>query len=1124
MNQQLLPTPGAILEGPYWSEPVRVVAARNLGSLHEVEAEGLSTGRFYRSALTESQLARVTVRAGSGRFSFESPSRVVRLGIEARRIRLAHLFDPLYAVSVSQVDPLPHQLDAVYGRLLRLPNIRFLLADDPGAGKTIMAGLLMKELKQRGLVERTLAVVPKALTDQWRREMYDRFGEVFEVVNRETFDATYGSSPWEGKDRCITSIDFAKQENILQTLGDVQWDLVIVDEAHKMAAYRYGGKIERTDRYKLGEVLAEHAGAVLFLTATPHRGDPENFRLLLSLLDQDLYATTTILGDAVSLGDNPNFLRRMKEDMRDFEGQPLFPPRHVTTLRYELSEPEIRLYEAVTQYVEVGLGAADTAGNRNVGLALTILQRRLASSVYAIKRSLERRRERLQRLLEESLAGVEIQTRVLSTEYTEEDLEELPEEETWKIEQEMFESLTLARSPDELRREIEQLDELVKLARQVERLDCERKLEELRGVIHSEDVSKNGEKLLIFTEHKDTLDYLTRRLASWGFSTTMIHGGMKLPDRIQAERDFRERDQVMVATEAAGEGINLQFCKMMVNWDIPWNPNRLEQRMGRIHRYGQTHEVHIYNLVAENTREGQVLLRLLDKLEVMREHLGSDRVYDVVGDVMDVNRLRLDHLIREAITGRRSMEEILRDIDVVTDPETVRRIREDISLEALCTRHIDMSRIIEETRESREKRLMPEFVERFFREAFTHIAGRMRETDKGYWRVEHVPAALRAMPSAKRYGVVQKEYRRLTFYKDLAKRDTQSEFIGPAHPLFEAVLEIVLTDSEADLFRGAVFADPDATEPYLLWFLEGAVRDGTGDDVGRRLFAVKQTASSFRELPPGAIVDLPPSDEELVATDGLRSLVDADAVVGWATESLMMPYLGEIEERRIREVEVVRRYVERSLNHLLMESEEKLTKYYERQDRGDDMAIAIQQEQTRKQTLMERRDRRLTRLRQEEAVSLTTPAIVAVVAVVPGAQEVGPAGAPMHRDDEVERVAMEASMAYERAASREPEDVSAEKVGYDIRSRDGRECFRYIEVKGRAGDGDVQLTENEWTMARRLGSDCWLYVVTGARSLETAKVHAIHDPASKLSPEPQERIVRYWVRQDDWERAEGDRI
>jgi hypothetical protein len=241
--------------------------------------------------------------------------------------------------------------------------------------------------------------------------------------------------------------------------------------------------------------------------------------------------------------------------------------------------------------------------------------------------------------------------------------------------------------------------------------------------------------------------------------------------------------------------------------------------------------------------------------------------------------------------------------------------------------------------------------------------------------------------------------------------------------------------------------------------------------------------------------------------------------VAWATERLMLPYLGEISDRRQREVDVVRKYVERSLNHLILESEEKLVKYYERQDRGENMAIAIQQEQTHKRSLIERRDGRLQRLRLEEAVSLTTPSVVGVVAVVPGAVPAGVDPAAMRRDEEVERIAMEAAMAYERAAGRDPEDVSARKFGYDIRSREADGAVRYIEVKGRADEGDVVLTENEWTMARRLGTDCWLYVVPGARDSSTAQVHPIQDPALKLRPEPQAQIVRYRVKLDDWKQA-----
>jgi len=222
-----------------------------------------------------------------------------RLTAEAHRIRLAFQYDPHFAVSVSQVDPLPHQMDAVYTHLLTQPRIRFLIADDPGAGKTIMAGLLIKELKFRGLIERTLIITPANLTDQWRRELLDKFGETFSVVNRATINAAYGRNVWEDTPQCITSIDFvARQDDILNLLRDVHFDLCIVDEAHQMAAYRYGTKVNKTQRYELGEFLREHTDHYLFLTATPHKGDPDNFALLLQLLDQDLYVNGHILAEA----------------------------------------------------------------------------------------------------------------------------------------------------------------------------------------------------------------------------------------------------------------------------------------------------------------------------------------------------------------------------------------------------------------------------------------------------------------------------------------------------------------------------------------------------------------------------------------------------------------------------------------------------------------------------------------------------------------------------------------------------------------------------------------------------------------------------------------------------------
>jgi SNF2 family DNA or RNA helicase len=595
--QRLLPPQGTILEGPFWPERIRVISSRQIGNGVAISGVGLKTERYYAEIiLAEKDLEKVR-KVDLRIKDFSGDAEAFFLFMEGKRIRFAFQFDPLFAVNVSQIDPLPHQIDAVYYYILKQPRIRFLLADDPGAGKTIMAGLILKELKQRGLVQRVLIVIPGHLKDQWIREMKEKFGETFRVIDRAVMDASWGRNVWLEENQTITSMDFAKQEDVMVSLAEARWDLVIVDEAHKMAAYEYGGKMKRTERYKLGELLSRNSNFMLFLTATPHRGDPSNFRLFLDLLEPGFFASNEMLAESIRNKDNPLFLRRLKEDLKSFDGAPLFPPREVITIKYRLSDDEKRLYNAVTEYVERYFNRAMQKEKRNVAFALLILQRRLASSLRAIRRSLERRRNRLNDLLEKGKIIQEIGY------IDEEALEDSPELERWRKEDELLEKLTSAETLEELREEIAKLDELIRLAREAEKKEVETKLNELKKVMEQEKLGRNGEKLLIFTESKDTLEYLVEKIRSWGYSVTYIHGGLNLYQRINAEHEFKEKTQIMVSTEAGGEGINLQFCWLMVNYDIPWNPNRLEQRMGRIHRYGQQNEVHIYNLVAVDTRE-----------------------------------------------------------------------------------------------------------------------------------------------------------------------------------------------------------------------------------------------------------------------------------------------------------------------------------------------------------------------------------------------------------------------------------------------------------------------------------------------------------------------------------------
>ena len=893
--------------------------------------------------LTLDDLADVEVDADADRPTLEGDPLSFRLVAEATRIRLAHTYDPQFAASVARIDPLPHQLEAVYYYMLPQPRLRFLLADDPGAGKTIMAGLLLKELKLRGALTRTLVVAPANLVAQWQREMQDKFDERFDVVDRGALDA-YGTRAWEVSDQCVVSVDFAWQPDVMESLARAsRWDLVIVDEAHKMAAYRRGKTIERTRRYRLGELLTEQTEHLLLMTATPHKGDPENFRLLLKLLDPDLFANTEILARAVRRQENPIFLRRLKEDMTDFDGKPLFPPRHVQTLGLELTPPEQALYEAVTRYVMETFNRALATKNRNVSFALIILQRRLASSVRAIRCSLENRRDRLTALRDEVLANPELLEAARRGESPLDTLpDDAPEAERWEAEERAL-RYTVARNLDELEAEIRAVTALAQQALAVEESGPERKLDELRQVMEELDIFHSDEKLLIFTEAKDTLDYLLDYLNSWGLTVTHIDGSMPPPARYAAEEHFRDPEgaQVLVATEAAGEGINLQFCHLMINYDLPWNPTRLEQRMGRIHRYGQAYEVYIYNLVATSTREGYVFHALLEKLERMREGLGADRVFDVVDQLLE--GVSLEHLLREALANRMTFAEVRERVLARLDADQEQRL-EEATLTGLATRYVDLSRLRADRRRAAEMRLVPAYIRAFFLQALDALApGRLERRDDGFWRLSYVPAALRDVPERlrRRFGEAKESYAALTFDKDDLAQHRRLTFVGPGHPLFEAVVHHVLDRFGADLAQGAVLRDPAGETEGLVWLLTGSVEDGLGRVVGKRLFALFQDDAetqtfTVKEISPARLLDFEPPYRAATRPRHAprQALAHADAVIEWSLDHVLDPYLQDLTARRRRETEIIRDYLRRSFNVLIARSQRRLMRYEQKQQRA----------------------------------------------------------------------------------------------------------------------------------------------------------------------------------------------
>ena len=815
-------------------EPISIKSVDLRGRYVRLVASTVPSNEHIDQMIPVDDLAGISIRSIATDFTGEAWK--VFLALEARRYRLASLYDPLLAMNTSKVDPLPHQIEAVYGHVLKMPVIRFLLAHDPGAGKTIMAGLIIKELKLRGTIRRVLIVVPGHLRDQWHRELKERFEETFVVITRNYMDSHYAENVWKKESQMITSIDFAKRDEIIHSLAAAEFDLVVVDEAHKMSAYKYGDKIRRTGRYGLGKTLSNNTNHYLFLTATPHKGDPENFRLLLDLLRPGFFKTAGMIQNSIENMDNPLFLRRMKEDMTDFEGQPLFVPREVKTPDVRLSDHEKELYNEMSVYVKEQYNKALAADKkRNISFALIILQRRFASSTYSLLKSLQRRRARLKDILEAAGRGRVTADAPRSIDL--DDVEDMSENDRWR-EEALWETLSMAETRGELESEISTLDGLIRRSDEIIQGGREAKLAQLKHTLDKMDTDHRDDKILIFTESKDTLTHITKRIGQWGYTVNNIHGGMSLEERVRAEKVFKNETRVMVATEAAGEGINLQFCHLMVNYDLPWNSNRLEQRMGRVHRYGQQKKVTVFNLVAAETREGQVMATLLKKLEEIKSVFHSDKVFDVISEILPGRSLA--RLMTEAAANTRSQDEILKEIDIdVKDSECLEDLKRTLG-DSLATKYIDYTPIREMRQKAMENKLIPEYTQMLFRRAFERAGGKMRDRADGFAAVDSIPYDLRRILDEdgfkKRHGSATRAYPKMTFDKEIGFKNQDAEFVTFGHPLFEAVLEWIDRNLGGDLQRGATFLNPGGTDGHVV-FHECEIKDGTGATAGKKLFA-----------------------------------------------------------------------------------------------------------------------------------------------------------------------------------------------------------------------------------------------------------------------------------------------
>jgi SNF2 family DNA or RNA helicase len=1090
-------------------EPVTVVAAEPYGSAVSNVTYRRPSGQVGERLVMQSELPGLRLARTGRPFTFDANAELFKLVAEARRLSLAAHFDPMLAVTSSVIEPLPHQITAVYGELLPRRPLRFLLADDPGAGKTVMAGLYIKELMLRGDLARCLIVAPGSLVEQWQDELSEKFGLSFELLSREAVRLSVTGNAFEGRDLVIARLDvLSRSEELQAQLAQTDWDLVVVDEAHRMSAHYFGGELKTTRRYELGRRLGEVARHLLLMTATPHSGKEEDFQLFLALLDGDRFEGR--FRDGVHSADHTDLMRRMvKEKLLRFDGTKLFPERQASTVPYPLSDREQLLYDEVTLYVREEMDRAQRLSEQGqgrrgntVGFALTVLQRRLASSPAAIHGSLERRAQRLRKRVEETRqltrrgdAERSAQARlgrILGLDDPPEvdldDVEELGGEELEELEEAVVDAASAATTLVELEYELETVMRLAELARQVRMSGQDRKWQELSGLMQSEalrDEQGDQRKLIIFTEHRDTLDYLVERLQALigrPEAVTSIHGGTPRDERRKRQELFTQDKGcvVLVATDAAGEGVNLQRAHLLVNYDLPWNPNRIEQRFGRVHRIGQKEVCHMWNLVAEGTREGQVYLRLLDKIEEQRRAYGG-QVFDVLGQAFEGQPLG-DLLVRAIRYGEDP--EVRAQLDRVIDAAVGEGLGSLIEREALDAQVLaltDVERIRLELEEASARRLQPHYVSAFFLSAFARLGGRLREAEAGRWELTAVPMAMRERDRVLGgRAPLLRRYERVCFDRAAVRpvRRPPAELVAPGHPLLDVCIDLVLERHRGVLRQGSVLiADNPGEELRLLVFLEHEVNDGRTVDDGPRVVSrrfafveLQQDGTTVAAGPAPYLDHRPPTDEELAL---IQPLVDADwpgaqaeaAALAWAATEAVPEHLAEVRRATHDRVERVRDAVRRRLRAEIDHWDHRALVLEEQVAAGKQPRMQPLRARERADALAARLQRRLGELDREGQLAARPPVVVGAALVVPeGWLRALGAAPPPHAADtaEVDRRAVAAVLAAERQLLRVPTEMPHNNRGYDIRSLTPDGHLLFLEVKGRIeGATDVTVTRNE---------------------------------------------------------------
>ena len=1029
---------------------------------------------------------------------FKSDANLVRLVAEAYRLRHAYLFNPIFATETSLIDPLPHQFIAVYDHLLKHFPLRFLLADDAGAGKTIMTGLYIQELLLRQQVERVLIVPPAGLIGNWERELRVCFRLQFSILT--SADATNTNPFLDMQNQlAIVSLDTLRQQRMQECLFAAQpYDLIVFDEAHKLSAnYESDGTVRKSKRYELAEKIAAQEKNLLLLTATPHMGKDDAYYFLWRLLLPEHLAAQKAFGRMSENEKSNHLLRRMKEEMINFEGKPIYPPRYSRTIGYPLKQGEISeqsLYDAVTEYCETYFDLAGQYNRMAAKMAMMVLQRRLTSSTFALLQSLIRREEKLRTTLRElrdgrltedglekaqaSLPGIDIRAEKTADE------EEIVDgkEEAEQVDEDL-ERATAARSINELESEILHVQKLVEHAKEVFNLKSESKFEKLWEAL----TDYQDEKVLIFTEHRDTMNFVIERLEALGYTgkIAQIHGGMKYSEREKQVEFFRDPDgaRYLVATDAAGEGINLQFCWLMVNYDIPWNPARLEQRMGRIHRYKQKRTVVLLNLVAKDTREGRVLKVLLDKLEKMREELNDDKVFDVIGQ--QFSEISLSELIKKAVIENQTDA----SIQTINKQWTLENIQNQIEGQQKLITNSEVKRLLDNVQQQRESaetlRMLPAYVRGYFEDAAPLLGYRIEGDIETTFKLKPCPDFVE--------NVIEKypgEPDHLTFSRELAL-PTGSEkpaaiFVHPGESIFDTIRTRFLDKYNVEGDRGAVYFDPQTDESYLFYLVGAPIvqkTDKTSQHIEDMLVGIKRFADGrCEETPAHLLLTLIPQTAKqdvptTLSSEWVNLAEEVETVNNFVRNNFGVVKLSHIRDKLQSDFDYRKKQIQISSN---LRKSELLD---QRRKLKDAVSKGIPAAQT-KLNNCEREYKELETKRQEaeaklideiENIQLGSVKIHVRAFVTPPPVEAAETRTLRNAED----IAIRSALEYERNHGAEVKDVSNPnlKKGFDLQSRYPNGEVRYIEVKGRTGITSIELTANEWRQAANHRNRYWLYVV-----------------------------------------------